>query len=152
MREQDTEVRFLYRSMTELDDLPSNSTDMVFMGQSIEHITEDEGDTVFREVFRILRAGGYFCLDTPNAALTRIESPDALIHPEHKLEYTVPQLRDKLSRWNFHIVEEKGLCAMPQSLQSGQFDPREIVLNRGINDDAGSSYLFYLKAVKAGGG
>jgi ubiquinone/menaquinone biosynthesis C-methylase UbiE len=128
--------------------LPDSSVDMVFSGESIEHITEAEGDSVCQEAYRILKPGGYFCLDTPNAALTRIQCPDKFIHPEHKIEYYVHELKSKLERWGFKVIEEKGLCAMPNSLQSGQFNDEEILLNEGVFENAAECYLFFLKAIK----
>ncbi|MBA3532463.1 MAG: methyltransferase domain-containing protein [Ardenticatenales bacterium] len=143
-------VRYLYRSMTDLSAIADESVDMVFSGESIEHITEEDGEIVCREAYRVLKSGGYFCLDTPNAALTRIQSPKEFIHPEHKVEYRIPELREKLERWGFTIAEEKGLCQMPNSFKSGVFDSREMSLQRGIFDSAEMCYLFYLKAIKPG--
>lgn len=142
------QVRYLYRSMTDLGDIAANSVDLVFSGESIEHISEADGDIVCREVYRILKPGGYFCLDTPNAALTRLQSPHELIHPEHKKEYYVHELRTKLERWGFQIVEAKGICPMPESLRSKTFDYRELVQNIALCDNAEEGYLFFLKGMK----
>lgn len=117
-------------------------------GESIEHITEEEADSVCRAVYRVLRPGGYFCLDTPNAALTRLQSPDKMIHPEHKKEYYVHELRSKLERWGFEIIDVKAICPMPASLQSGVFDYGEAIRNIGLSDNSQEGYLFYLKARK----
>jgi hypothetical protein len=54
--------------------LRRRSFDLVYSGQSIEHVTESEGDTVMREVFRVLAPGGWFCLDTPNGPVWRLRS------------------------------------------------------------------------------
>lgn len=143
-----TRITYLYRSMAQLDDIATDSTDLVVSGESIEHITEEEADIVCREAYRILKPGGFFCLDTPNAALTRIESPDKFIHPEHQKEYYVHELRDKLERSGFVIVDEKGICPMPESLRSGQFYYGEMVQNADLSDNAEAGYLFFLKAVK----
>lgn len=85
-------VRYLYRSMADLAPITDESVDMVFSGESIEHITEEDGDRVCQEAYRVLKPGGCFCLDTPNGALTRLQSPDEFIHPEHKIEYHVHEL------------------------------------------------------------
>jgi len=141
-------VDYHYSSMTDMSPFADNSIDLVWSGESIEHISEVEGDLVCQEAYRILKPGGYFCLDTPNAALTRIKSPDEFIHPEHQKEYLVSELRDKLARCGFEVVEEKGLCAMLNTLQTGQFDHRELACNISVSDHAESGYLFYLKAMK----
>jgi SAM-dependent methyltransferase len=141
-------VRYLYSSMADLSAIESGWADLVWSGESIEHISEAEADQVCQEAFRVLKPGGYFCLDTPNAALTRIQSPDKFIHPEHQKEYYVPELRDKLQRWGFSIIEQKAIIPMPQSLQRGVFDHSELVANIGLGDDPELGYMFYLKAMK----
>ncbi len=141
-------IRYHYGSMTDLSWLPDNSVDLVWAGQSIEHVTEEEAEITVRQVFRILRPNGYFCLDTPNAALTRLQSPDRLIHPEHKKEYYVSELKSLLESIGFEIVEAKGICPMPNSLRTGIFDPKEIVHNITLSDEPEYSYLFFLKGVK----
>jgi ubiquinone/menaquinone biosynthesis C-methylase UbiE len=89
-------IRYYQCSMTDLSWIPDESMDLVFSGESIEHISEEEAQIVCMQVYRILRPGGYFCLDTPNAALTRLQSPENLIHPEHKKEYLIHEIREML--------------------------------------------------------
>jgi SAM-dependent methyltransferase len=141
-------VSYLYRSMADLSPIADQSVDLVVSGESIEHVSESDVDLVCQEVYRILKPGEYFCLDTPNAALTRLQSPNELIHPEHKKEYYVHELKDKLEHWGFKIVEAKGICPMPQSLQSGVFDFAEMIRNIGLSENPEEGYLFYLKAIK----
>jgi glycosyltransferase involved in cell wall biosynthesis/SAM-dependent methyltransferase len=141
-------VRYLYSSMTDMSPFADESIDLVVSGESIEHITEADADIVCREAYRILKPGGYFCLDTPNAALTRLQSPHALTHPEHKKEYYAHELRAKLEQCGFVITEAKGICPMPMSLKSGVFDYKEMVQNISLSDNPDEGYLFFLKAVK----
>jgi SAM-dependent methyltransferase len=134
--------------MTDLSWIPDESMDLVFSGESIEHISEEEAQIVCMQVYRILRPGGYFCLDTPNAALTRLQSPENLIHPEHKKEYLIHEIREMLGRNNFLIAEEIGICPMPVSLSQRSFDTRELVQNVGLSKNPEEAYLFFVKAVK----
>ena len=53
-------VRHNYHSMTDLSRYPDASFDMVVRGESIEHITEEEGGRVIQEAFRVLKPGGQF--------------------------------------------------------------------------------------------
>ncbi|MEM4204661.1 MAG: methyltransferase domain-containing protein [Candidatus Methanomethylicaceae archaeon] len=135
-------------SMTDLSWIESESVDLVWAGESIEHVTQAEAEVVFREVYRILRPGGYFCLDTPNASLTRLQSPNVLIHPEHKKEYYVTELRSLIESQGFQVREAKGICPMPESLRSGIFNYREIVENIRLSDNPQEGYLFYIMAIK----
>jgi SAM-dependent methyltransferase len=141
-------VTRLRRSMAEPLPLADASVDLVVAGETIEHVTAEEAARLCREARRVLKPGGSFCLDTPNAALTRLESPDALIHPDHEVEYRVGELRAVLEAAGLRVVEALGLCPMPESLRAGHFDHRELVAGIGLGDDPESGYLFYLRAVR----
>jgi hypothetical protein len=143
-----THIEYCFRSMSDLGFLEDSSVDLVVSGESIEHISEDDADAVCVQVFRILKPGGHFCLDTPNAGLTRLQSPTQLIHPEHKKEYYVSELRQKLVKHGFHIVRELGINPMPRSLESRSFDYQEMTQNKCLSDDAEIGYCFYLDARK----
>jgi SAM-dependent methyltransferase len=142
------QIRYLYSSMSELSSFEDNSIDMVISGESIEHVSEADADIVCQEVYRILQVGGHFCLDTPNAALTRLQSPDKLIHPEHQKEYYVRELVAKLERWGFEIVELKGITPMVESLRRNIFDYGEMIRNIRLCDNPEEGYLFFIKACK----
>ena len=141
-------VRYLYGSMADLTPFDDGSVDLVWSGESIEHVTEADAEKVVREAYRILRPGGAFCLDTPNAALTRIQSPDELIHPEHKKEYRVGEIRDLLIGAGFEVVKEKGICPMPDSLRNGVFSLKELISKRGLSDAPEEGYMFFMYGVK----
>ena len=81
-------VEYRYHSMADLSDYADASFDMVFSGESIEHITEAEARVMVHEVRRVLEPGGWFCLDTPNRRATEIELGDDYSNPDHKIEYT----------------------------------------------------------------
>jgi ubiquinone/menaquinone biosynthesis C-methylase UbiE len=143
-------IRYLHASMTDLAALESGSVDLVFAGQSIEHITEEEARGVMREVFRVLQAGGHFCLDTINGPVARLHSPDRFLHPEHKVEYAVSHLVAQLHLAGFRVQAVKGIVPMPRSLRTGVYDEREFFDNAHLSDDAESSFLFCVHCVKPG--
>lgn len=142
------DINYLYRSMAELDPFPDNSVDVVISGESIEHISPSDAVAVCKHTFRILKPGGFFCLDTPNALLTRLQSPDKFIHPEHQKEYYVHELRELLEQTGFQIVDAKGINPMPQSIKHGRFDFQEAIDNITLSDNPDEGYMFYFQAQK----
>lgn len=141
-------IEYVHSSMTDLSAVESGTVDMVFSGESIEHVTEEEGMQVFAEAMRVLKPGGTLWLDTPNSKLTRIHVPEKFIHPEHKLEYTPEQLAVNVKAAGFEVLEVKGICPMPETVATGVFDPTEPFRTEPISDNPDISYCFYVKARK----
>jgi SAM-dependent methyltransferase len=142
-------IQYIYSGMTDLSALADASVDLVWSGNSIEHVTESEADVVFEEVRRVLRPEGAFCLDTPNSRATRAYSPRTFMDPDHKVEYEYEQLKSKLERAGFRIVEEKGACWVGESIRSGKFDVEEVWRNRYIYDDIVNCFFLYFRCEKA---
>lgn len=139
----------LFTSMTDLSDIKNDSVDLVWAGQSIEHLTEDDLDKVFLEVWRILKPGGYFCFDTPNRLITEIHAGiNNFINPDHKKEYYPNEIRNKIINSGFLIEEEKGLCEMFNSYQTKQFDYNDFVTGNQISNNVEISYIQYYKCKK----
>jgi len=134
--------------MSQIEDLPTESVDLIWLGQSIEHIEREEACRVLHTAFRLLRVGGHLCMDTPNARLARIQVPGGFIFPEHKYEYTVQELVHEVQQAGFKVVELKGIAPMPHTIQAQQFDVVELYRNAFVSDDAEGSYLFYLGCLK----
>lgn len=136
-------VRYEYRSMADLSFAEDGSVDLVYSGQSIEHVPEDVGGTVLREAFRILRPGGYLAIDTPNGAVCRMQQ-EAFIDPDHKVEYTLDALRAKVTAAGFEVLTERGLNWGGPAAGRGEFDPAALAANHGIYFDAERCYLLAL--------
>ncbi|MGH8988623.1 MAG: class I SAM-dependent methyltransferase [Acidimicrobiales bacterium] len=133
-------IVYAYHSMADLSRYADESFDLVYSGQSIEHVGVDVADTVLAGAFRVLRRGGLLALDTPNALLTRLQQ-DELIDPDHKHEYTPEELETKLVRAGFDVVERKGLNLGLQSARKRCFDVREVAENVGVFADPEACYL-----------
>jgi SAM-dependent methyltransferase len=143
-------VRYRYHSMVELSGYPDDSVDLVYCGQSIEHVPVDVADTVLKEVRRVLRPGGYLGLDTPNARVTRLQQPE-FIDPDHEHEYTDVQLRAKLVAAGFEVVGAWGLNHAGPSLAAGAFDTNQVAQARGLFHQIEDCYLLaYLCRVPGG--
>ncbi len=143
-------VRYLFRSMVDLDDLPDAGFDLIVSGQTFEHITEAEGAVLLGHVRRLLAPGGTLALDTPNRRLTEIECATLgteFINPDHKVEYTHPQLLALFEASGLDVVRAHGIGYMPQSAASGEWDLQELVEHAGLYDAVEDCYtLAYLVA------
>jgi SAM-dependent methyltransferase len=142
-------VEFAFHSMADLARYPDGSFDLVYSGQSIEHVTEAEGDVVIRQVFRVLAPGGWFGLDTPNGPVWRLRSAE-LMNDDHKVEYAAGELVSKLERAGFEVTERKGLNLMRRGVRRGVFDESEASAHPGVFAAAEQCLLLALVARKPG--
>jgi SAM-dependent methyltransferase len=134
-------VDILYADMAELSGIGDNTVDLVWSGQSIEHVTLEHGRRVFAEVLRVLRPDGWFCLDTPNRRITALHAGPDHIHPDHKIEYTPEQLVAELTAAGFSVVDSFGICEMPLSAGGSSFDYRDFVIGAAISTSVDTSYV-----------
>jgi len=133
-------VRYRYHSMTDLSGFDDESFDLVYSGQSIEHVTPEDGGLVLKQVARLLRPGGYLALDTPNGRVTRLQQ-DEFIDPDHKVEYRREELEAKFAEAGLEVVEAKGLNYAGRSLAAGRFDADEVAGNAGVYAAAEDCYI-----------
>lgn len=140
-------VRYEYRTMSDLSFADDASVDLIYSGQSIEHVSESEGDLVLKECLRILAPGGYLAVDTPNGRVCRLQQ-ESFIDPDHEVEYTLDQLREKLRRAGFNLLTERGLNWGGPEVADGRFDAAALASNYGVYFDAESCYLLALLAQK----
>ena len=133
-------VTYRYHSMTDLSSYPSGSFDMVYSGQSIEHVTRRQANGVLSQVRRVLRPGGVLALDTPNRRLTRLQQ-DAFIDPDHKYEYSHAEMAAMLRGSGFVMERAVGINYGGESVARGVFDERELATKRGVFDEIADCYL-----------
>ena len=133
-------VEYAYHSMADLSRYDDESFDLVYSGQTIEHVTEDECDQVLKETFRVLEPGGWFAVDTPNDTVCRLQRPD-FINDDHKVEYTHEQFSAKLELAGFEVCEAKGLNYLGHPAADGGFDEVEVARNNGVYGEPQDCYL-----------
>jgi SAM-dependent methyltransferase len=139
-------IHTLLSGMTDLSSIPSGSVDLVWSGESIEHITEDDSKLVYAEVKRVLKPDGYFCLDTPNRLMTAIHiGTSGWIHPEHKIEYYPEHLQQNLREAGFDIVEQLGVVEMVNTSRMGVIDYRDFYVGAGLSLSLERSYIQYYR-------
>ena len=148
------EVAVHYGDMTRLERYADESFDLVWSGQSIEHVDQDAGRRMTEEALRVLRPGGHFCLDTPNRRVTQIHTRSVgggFVHPDHKLEYHADDLRELLTACGFEIAAARGVCEMPRTLATGVFEYEDFVLGSVLTDKPEDGYVLYFDGRKPGG-
>lgn len=144
------QIKYRYTDMGRLHELGFNDGffDLIWMGQSVEHIKEADFDFILPFIFKYLKPKGFFCLDTPNRRVTSLQAGDRYIHPEHRIEYYVPDMLDKLKENGFAIVETLGIGLAENMLKANVFVPSEILERFWLNAKPDESYLFYVKSQK----
>lgn len=138
-------VYYRYHSMADLSAYGDGSIDLVYSGQSIEHVTPEEGLHVLQEAHRVLAPGGHIGIDTPNARVTRLQQDD-FVDPDHKVEYRLEELVGIVEKAGFEVVDCKGANYSGAGLAAGAFDGDEVAGNSGLYWDAASCYLLCLVA------
>ena len=148
---KNSQITIHYSDMTRLEAFPDQSFELVWSGQSIEHVDLESGRRMCAEAFRILKPGGHFCLDTPNRAMTKIHTQDiggGFIHPEHKHEYYASELRDQLINSGFEIMLERGVCEMPKTIETGTFHYEDYIIGSPITEDIEAGNIIYFDCLK----
>jgi SAM-dependent methyltransferase len=140
-------VRYRYHSMADLSDYESNSFDLVYSGQTIEHVTEADCDIVLREVARVLKPGGWFMVDTPNGPVCRLHTSE-FINPDHKVEYSHDDFVGKLRRAGLDVRIEQGLNWAWHSISAGKFQVETTAWFRGLYGSPAECYLLAYGAQK----
>jgi SAM-dependent methyltransferase len=138
-------VEYRYHSMVDLSEYPDASFDLVFSGQTIEHITEDEARKMLGEVRRVLAPGGWFCVDTPNVRATNLMNPDGtLSNPDHKIEYTIASLTELVRDAGFEVTASYGLNDLGDCFARGVWDDAVAAARHGVFSDADNCVLIAL--------
>lgn len=138
------EIEYVYRSMSDLTCFQEESFDLIWSGESIEHITPEDAEKVFKQVYKLLKPNGKFALDTPNRRATELQCPNSFIHPEHKIEYYYEDFIEILKKHNFKVIETKGLSDLSESINSATFKEDELIKNSRLNNKPQNSYMFYV--------
>ncbi|MEH2078277.1 MAG: methyltransferase domain-containing protein [Nostoc sp.] len=143
-----TKINYIYHSMADLSNFPEHAVDLVWSGQSIEHVTEEEAEKVIQEVFRVIKPGGSFCLDTPNRQLTKLLVRGGFVHPEHKIEYTPDELITKIQKAGFIINKKLAVSPMPYSLKTKRFSKLELMNSISFSENINQGFSFFIYCSK----
>lgn len=78
-------VRWIANTAGDMRDVATNSVDLVFAGQTVEHLWHEELAGFFIESARVLKSGGRLLFDSPNRVISNALKWN---HPEHTIELT----------------------------------------------------------------
>ena len=137
-------VGYRYHSMADLSGIEDASFDLVYSGQTFEHVTPDDGHAVLAEARRVLEPGGHLCLDTPNRIVTELQlrgTGEQYIDPDHEIEYTHSQMLELFAQHGYEVVRSHGLGLMGQSVTEDRFDAAELRRSNGLYDHIEACYL-----------
>jgi predicted SAM-dependent methyltransferase len=135
-----------FGDMSDLSFIKDKSVDLVWSGESIEHVDIKTGIKTLKEALRVLKPGGYLCLDTPNRTVTKIHTAwrgGDFIHPEHKVEYHPHEIQKLLKHEGFEIVESWGICEMNETVRTNNFIYEELVSGLQLVKNPENSYMQY---------
>lgn len=148
-------VEWVANTAGSMPDVETGVADILFSGQNIEHLWQEEVAGFLAEAHRVLRPGGRMLIDSPNRTITEIYGG---AHPEHMVELTVPEAVELVTAAGFDVDRVRGimLCRDPRSgevlpIENLAAEPEASVLSRSVaaGDDPENAYLWWIEAVRA---
>jgi SAM-dependent methyltransferase len=101
-----SEVEWLARTLGDLTPVAASSVDLVYAGQTIEHLWPEDIVGFLLEAHRVLKPGGRIALDSPNR---RISTAVTWLQPEHTVEFTISEISELLACAGFSEIEIRGV-------------------------------------------
>lgn len=125
---------------TGLGFVKSNSVDMIFAGEIIEHFKKKFGKVMLKEMKRVLKPGGKFIVSTPNKKNTKG-------YEFHVHEYEVSELIDLVKKVGFKIDKVWGWTTTERRIkQQANLQIQEMydILKNNVHKDLVVSMIAYL--------
>lgn len=137
------EVEYYYQDLETLENEISEKFDMIFMGQTVEHMPKDVFvGKILPFIKKRLSENGCFVFDTPNRKITSIQSPDKFINPDHDYEYNPTEMKELLEKAGFEIKQEWGMMPLPAVLKSQKWNEEEARKSVKVVSNLDISYFF----------
>lgn len=130
--------------------LASQTFDMIFMGQVVEHIQVEKLPALLVWIRDHLNPGGHFYCDTPNRLITKYETgDDSYIDPDHKKEYTPVELMALFNEAGFMEVQSQGILEMPNVQSAHKLDVSDYYDGQLLCAQAERAYCFAMSGLRA---
>jgi SAM-dependent methyltransferase len=117
-------TRWIANSVADMSAVATNSVDLLFSGQNIEHLAPGDITGFLCEAKRVVRPGGWLVIDSPNRAITERLG---WLQPEHVLELRVDEIRVMTELAGFDVQSIRGLwpCYDPVRHRLLDLEPAE---------------------------
>jgi SAM-dependent methyltransferase len=102
-------VTWIQNSVGDMRDVPTNTFELVFSGQNIEHLAASDVYRFLLEANRTLKNDGLLVIDSPNRSVTMHLG---YVQPQHTLEFSVDEICRLLAFAGFEIQERYGIWLM----------------------------------------
>lgn len=99
-------VTWIANTADQMVDVPTASIDLVFAGQTVEHLWAHELVGFLVEAHRVLRPGGYLVVDSPNRLVTEYLYWS---HGGHTIEISAAEMNELLALAGFVTLSTAGL-------------------------------------------
>lgn len=100
------EVEWIANLLGNMRDVPETSVDLVFAGETVEHVWPADLANFLAESHRVLRPGGSIVLDSPNRLMTH---PLNWIQGQHTVELTLEEILELLDLAGYDEPNVKGM-------------------------------------------
>ena len=149
-------VTWIQHDGDDLSLIESQSFDLVFAGQFIQHLSWKSQVSFLLEVNRVLKPNGIFVLDSPNYTVT---NRYGWKQPEHIHELTFQQVCELLSISGFQIKDSSGLISkdflgIPPNLFGRYIEPCLDInfyqddIEKAINQDPQNCFVWWVTCQK----
>jgi len=142
-------VTWVANTADQMVDVSSGTVDLVFAGQTTEHLWAHELTGFLTEAHRVLRPGGTLALDSPNR---RVTQHLLWSHGEHTIELDEQEIAELLELAGFRVRDMSGIwrCVLDGELlglEEGLSDPA--VLTRRVatgRDHPADCFVWWINA------
>ncbi|MBW4541514.1 MAG: class I SAM-dependent methyltransferase [Myxacorys chilensis ATA2-1-KO14] len=127
------EVEWINNHLGNMSSIASSSVDLVFAGQTVEHMWTQDLISFLCESHRVLNSDGLLVLDSPNR---RITQHLGWYHPQHTVEFNVDEIVELVQLCGFEIFAMRGvwLCYDSESYRFLPLDPTSSFADRDYKE------------------